>query len=104
MTNIHNLIDYLETAKQVIEEWIPMFEQCNSPAGIDATIDFLKELVEKGCWQDLKDHSKGHWEDTGDPMTLECSECGYEVGRHNNTNYCPRCGAYMKEDESNEKV
>ncbi len=36
---------------------------------------------------------KGHWVDN------KCTNCGYEVQPWNNTNYCPNCGADMKEVE-----
>jgi len=38
-----NVIKGLEQAKKVIELWIPMFEQYNTPAVIDVAIDLLKE-------------------------------------------------------------
>ncbi len=33
----------LEKAKNVIEEWVPMFEQYNTPSVIDVAIALLKE-------------------------------------------------------------
>ena len=30
---------------------------------------------------------------------LECSKCGYETGLRCDTNYCPNCGADMRESE-----
>ena len=39
----------------------------------------------------------GKWIDDGDPLTLVCSECSYQVARYNNTPYCPHCGAKMEE-------
>ena len=37
------VIEGLEKAKNVIEAWIPMFEQYNSPFAIDCAIELLKE-------------------------------------------------------------
>ena len=39
---------------------------------------------------------KGQWIDDGDPCTWVCNVCGYRVARHNNTPFCPKCGAVMK--------
>jgi len=36
------------------------------------------------------------WIDNGDPLTLTCGNCGYDVMRYNNTPFCPNCGAHMK--------
>lgn len=47
MHDLENVIEILEKAKTIIEEWIPMFEQYNTPAGIDDAIDMLKEMEEK---------------------------------------------------------
>ena len=50
------------------------------------------------------DRPQGEWEDTGKdpshshPLTAiwyRCSECGY--GTNTKTNYCPNCGAKMKQ-------
>ena len=40
---IEKVIEGLENAKEVIEVWIPMFEQHNSPSTIDCAIELLKE-------------------------------------------------------------
>ena len=37
------VIECLQKAKMVIETWVPMFEQYNTPAGIDDAIILLKE-------------------------------------------------------------
>ena len=47
MHDLENVIEILEKAKTIIEEWIPMFEQYNTPAGIDDAIDILKEQDDK---------------------------------------------------------
>ena len=38
-----NVIECLQKAKMVIETWVPMFEQYNTPAGIDDVIALLKQ-------------------------------------------------------------
>ena len=43
---MEKVIKCLQQAKIVIETWIPMFEQYNTPAGIDAAIALLKEQEE----------------------------------------------------------
>ena len=47
------VIKCLQKAKIVIETWIPMFEQYNTPAGIDAAIALLKE--QEGIIKNLDD-------------------------------------------------
>lgn len=43
MVDREKVIEVLGKAKTVIENWVPMFEQYNTPAGIDYAIDLLKE-------------------------------------------------------------
>lgn len=43
MPDREKVIEILNIAKTIIEEWIPMFEQYNTPAGIDDAIALLKE-------------------------------------------------------------
>ena len=42
MTELEKIINGLEKAKMVIEQWIPMFEQYNTPTVIDEAIVILK--------------------------------------------------------------
>jgi len=46
MTELEKIINGLEKAKMVIEQWIPMFEQYNTPTVIDEAIVILKEQEE----------------------------------------------------------
>ena len=46
MTELEKVINGLEKAKMVIEQWIPMFEQYNTPTVIDEAIVILKEQEE----------------------------------------------------------
>lgn len=41
------VIEILEKAKNIIENWVPMFEQYNTPSGIDEAIAILKEQEKK---------------------------------------------------------
>ena len=41
---------------------------------------------------------KGKWIDES-PISYMCSCCSYRVGRWNNMNYCPNCGAKMEDAE-----
>ena len=43
MTDQEKVIECLEKSKMVIEKWVPMFEQYNTPSGIDDAIVLLKE-------------------------------------------------------------
>lgn len=49
MSDIEKVIKGLEKGKKVIEKWIPMFEQYNSPFAIDEAISLLKEQ-KKHTW------------------------------------------------------
>ena len=46
MTELEKIINGLEKEKMVIEQWIPMFEQYNTPTVIDEAIVILKEQEE----------------------------------------------------------
>ena len=49
------VIENLEKAKTIIEKWVPMFEQHNTPFGIDVAIGLLKE-------QEAHELTKTEWE------------------------------------------
>lgn len=86
MTDREKVIEILEKAKTIIEGWVPMFEQYNTPAGIDYAIALLKE-------QNAIEPLSPAWSS----MYL-CGKCKYPVGRHNN--YCPQCGRMVKWDDA----
>lgn len=50
-------------------------------------------LARLGDWLLRRKEQKGHWIDDGDPCAWVCNVCGYRVERHNNTPFCPNCGA-----------
>lgn len=43
MIDRERVIETLEKAKMIIEGWVPMFEQYNTPDGIDVAIALLRE-------------------------------------------------------------
>ena len=94
MKDREKVIEILEKAKTIIEEWIPMFEQYNTPAGIDEAIALLKEQEAKWVEDKQGEHCR----------LIKCSNCGltFIVGNNipydewiEDRNYCRRCGARM---------
>lgn len=56
-----------------------------------------------GKWKAYKPDNPVFRREDGSPMCVMCSECGFMVsaGRpYEYWNYCPKCGAYMKEVET----
>ena len=97
MPDLEKVIENLEKAKTIIEEWIPMFEQYNTPAGIDDAIDMLKAKEAKP----MTEYDDG-W---------DCPRCGLKlVGKTASgypcdefdlpddeiVKYCPVCGQAVK--------
>ena len=72
-------------------------------SGIDTinTIDRITDLIEAMPVVDVQPVKRGRWELTNNPSFKKCSECGAWWGRDiiDNifTNYCPKCGADMRE-------
>ena len=61
---------------------------------VGSRIDFTKMVMDRirptGHW--IEDEEQNHVE-----VCYHCSECGFEAwGKHERTNYCGGCGAYMK--------
>ena len=50
---------------------------------------------------DVREVKRGEWVHDGSDWKYRflCSVCGYKLMGENPTNYCPNCGADMKEDE-----
>ena len=88
MVDTEKVIESLEKAKTIIERWVPMFEQCNTPAGIDYAIDLLKE---QKAVEPINSYG-----------TLRCGNCRKIVGyidshRHGyQNNFCSKCGKAVK--------
>lgn len=87
MVDRENVIEVLEKAKTVIENWVPMFEQYNTPAGIDYAIALLKEQETE--WEHLWDAPDGTFKG-------RCKKCGFVhffiEGHDTQYKYCPECG------------
>ena len=86
------IIEVLGKAIEVIEKWVPMFEQCNTPAAIQDAIILLKaqEPVEP-------EYIRARDDDTGLMFTATfCgnSDCEKQLTGHHN--YCPHCGRPVK--------
>ena len=88
------VIEILEKAKTIIENWVPMFEQYNTPAGIDDAIALLKEkgLVKPIFVENPYTHL---------PVSY-CPQCRepidkYIVGNpYKMTKFCHYCGQAVK--------
>lgn len=109
MPDIEKVIDGLEKAKEVIEAWIPMFEQHNSPFTIDCAIKLLEEqeeeienlkqtaqsmmegvclLKEQEAVEPLPQNSNG-WVRT--IKLWYCGACHSKISKRT-SKYCPNCG------------
>ena len=80
---MENLIAGLEMAIEVIEGWVPMFEQHNAPAFIERAIELLKEqekvkvvFVEQDGWCDCQCGNCGEYLDK---TYSRCPKCGREL-------------------------
>ena len=87
MSEINKVIEILNKAKTIIEKWGPMFEQYNTPAGIDDAITLLKEQEPAmPTWRQGKAY---------------CGKCGQRLPRKRadrEINYCGYCGQAVKWD------
>lgn len=89
MPDREKVIEILENAKMVIEGWVPMFEQYNTPAGIDVAIAMLRE--QKAI--EPKKENDGNPE----PCTswwYVCGDCGRYIDPHDR--FCRHCGREVK--------
>lgn len=83
----------MKKQKTIIEKWVPMFEQYNTPFGVDRAIGLLKD-------QEAVEPKTGHWIFESaycEAWSHTCSECGKRMTTAYNTyaNYCWNCGAKM---------
>ena len=88
MPDRERVIECLQKAKIVIEMWVPMFYQYNTPAGIDEAIALLKE-------QEAVEPKEAKFETFG--STRKCSNCNkylFPAGR-----YCPHCSRPVRWDK-----
>ena len=70
--------------------------------GYEKAIHAVHELIlDKDLIENVQPVRHGRWELTGDPSFRKCSECGAwwssDITDNCFTNYCPKCGARMKE-------
>ena len=80
MVDIEKVIEGLEKAKKVIEDWAPMFEQYNSPFTIDCAIALLKK----------QEAVKPKKADNPEESEYCCGICGYPLWL--DELYCAHCG------------
>ena len=92
MPDREKVIKGLEKAKMVIEQWIPMFEQYNTPAVIDDAVALLKEqeVVEL---KQVGLYGKDDWWG----LVCVCPDCNAEwMTDKADTHFCPNCGRPVK--------
>lgn len=95
MINKDKVISGLEDAKRVIENYVPMFYQLNSPASIDYAIELLKEQPKPKAAHWVKMRGMMPPEFTGH---FECDNCGWHGKlneRETDYSFCPGCGSKM---------
>ena len=103
MTDREKVIEILEKAKTVIEDWVPMFEQYNTPAGIDVAIALLKEQESKKresramlpckCGSVRREHWYGV-----DMEALVCKRCGFKVIGRNSADAIRKWNEAVKQE------
>ena len=90
--DLEKVIEILEKAKTIIEGWVPMFEQYNTPAGIDDAIALLKAQEPVKAVADGED-------------SYMCNNCGTVIGwaelepggiEEVKYKFCPECGRAVK--------
>lgn len=82
-----------EEAKEQLECIYTEVSTETDRCAIDVAIEALKE-PKQGEWI----YNKGDIE-VGVPPTNECSECGHYIDELLYPNFCPNCGARMKEGD-----
>lgn len=89
MIDREKVIEILNKAKTIIEKWVPMFEQYNTPAGIDDAIALLKEqeAVEPTV-SGMEEHDGlcSWW--------YQCGKCKIPIDYGDR--FCRRCGKAVK--------
>ena len=91
MPDAEKVINGLEKTNDIIEKWIPMFEQYNTPATINDAITLLKEQRPK----------ESRWISIPYKKDRICKRCGHDEPykfaekEREIYLYCPHCGAKM---------
>lgn len=80
-------ITYAKAINKETGEVIALFEKSN--AELKAAANRIKSLPSA-------EPKKGRWENVG-MYTVECSECKAQLHELEHANYCPNCGADMRE-------
>lgn len=101
MSETNKVIEILNKAKTIIEKWVPMFDQYNTPAGIDDAIALLKEqeaYKPKGHWMPYEPDKRGYTDG------FTCSRCERVISSDHyckmiDFDFCPYCGAHMDNAE-----
>ena len=114
MPDREKVIECLQKAKMVIETWVPMFEQYNTPAGIDDAIAMLKEqevkrmvrtveFIQKSTYVEIPDEN-GEMQVYAIPETIEgvqelvrCKNCKH--GEPGACGYGIDCDGFWHEDD-----
>ena len=84
MIDREKVIEILNNAKTIIEKWVPMFEQYNTPAGIDDAIALLKEQEAVPVVQREVMHM----------LFWCCGSCGVAITEGDK--FCRMCGKKVK--------
>lgn len=87
MIDREKVIEILNNAKTIIEKWVPMFEQYNTPAGIDDAITLLKEQGAKP--PRVHENAYGR-------KFYYCPKCNRAFDCFNQESYCHDCGQEVK--------
>ena len=100
------LDDAIDSITDELDKITYLHDAIEAIAGHDTTNGTVKAFTGKEVINILRslpsvqlERESGEWVDDGDPLTFTCSKCGYSVARHNNTNFCPNCGADMRGKE-----
>lgn len=83
----------IKALEKLQPEYITLADSRGTVRHYKKIVKWLKELQQR-----RESEKHGSWIDI-DPLRWECSACGYQVNRWNNTPYCPKCGAQMSEDK-----
>ena len=95
MVDRKKVVNVLEKAKTIIEQWIPLFEQYNTPSAIDDAIALLKEQMPVKPYQDYNGHD-----------ICRCGKCGATIcniyhtevdeDSKNYAKFCIHCGSAIE--------
>ena len=87
MVEMDKVIEILNKAKTIIEKWVPMFDQYNTPDGIDVAIALLKEQEAVVRCKDCENWIPGYITDHDDFIPPKCGKYQQMVG-HSADDYC----------------